>query len=78
MPRRSHFRYRSSDSDARDPLPSARGASTKPDTKSEARGDAREAIGNTARDTDAEPTGLEGNDNQQSREDDRDFPHSRR
>ena len=79
MPRRNHFRYPSSNSDARDPLPSAGGSGTKPDTKSEARGDTRKAIGNTARDTDADPTGPEGNDNQRGRDDDdRDFPHSRR
>ncbi|HEY9227924.1 MAG TPA: hypothetical protein VIP11_14805 [Gemmatimonadaceae bacterium] len=38
-----------------------------PDTKSEARGDAREAIGNTARDTDTNPTGPEGNDKNKNR-----------
>jgi hypothetical protein len=37
-------------------------AGTHPDTKAEARGDAREAVGNTSRDTAADPTGPEGND----------------
>jgi hypothetical protein len=46
--------------DVRDPVQD--GAGTDPDTKSEARGDAREAVGKTARDTDADPTGPEGND----------------
>jgi hypothetical protein len=36
---------------------------TKPDTKGEARGDARETVGNNARGTDANPIGPEGNDN---------------
>jgi hypothetical protein len=35
---------------------------TKPDSKSEARGDARENVGNHSRGTDADPTGPEGND----------------
>lgn len=39
----------------------------RPDTKSEARGDAREQVGNNARGTDASPTGPEGNDNQRLR-----------
>jgi hypothetical protein len=42
-------------------------AGTSPDTKTEARGDAREAAGNTARDTAAEPTGPDGNDGQKQR-----------
>ena len=45
--------------------------------KSEARGDAREAIGNTAPGTDANPTGPEGNDNQRGRDDREEFPRSR-
>jgi hypothetical protein len=52
-------KYRDND-DARDP--STDRAGTDPDTKAEARGDAREAVGNTARDTAADPTGPEGND----------------
>jgi hypothetical protein len=54
-------KYRDND-DTRDPVPTEERVESKPDTKSEARGDAREAIGNTARDTDAHPTGPEGND----------------
>ena len=52
-------RYRDDD-DMRAPLEDRSG--TKPDTKAEARGDAREAVGNTTRDTAASPTGPEGND----------------
>ena len=44
-----------------------------PDTRSEARGDAREAAGNTARDTDADPIGPEGNDRTRSRPEHDDF-----
>ena len=40
---------------------------TSPDTKSEARGDAREAVGNNARDTDARPKGSELNDGTRGR-----------
>ena len=46
--------YRDND-DVRDPLPADQRAGTKPDTRNEARGDARENVGNTARDTAAEP-----------------------
>jgi hypothetical protein len=35
---------------------------TKSDSRSEARGDARESVGDNARGTDAHPTGPEGND----------------
>lgn len=59
-------KYRDND-DARDPLPAGGRSGTKPDTKSEARGDTRENVGNTARGTDARPTGPEGNDKQSSR-----------
>ena len=48
--------------DVRDPLGPDERSGVHPDTKSEARGKAREAIGNTARDTDTNPTGPEGND----------------
>ena len=41
---------------------------SKPDTKDEARGDAREAVGNNARGTDAHPTGPEGNDRQKGKD----------
>jgi hypothetical protein len=57
-------KYRDND-DMRDPVKDRSG--TKPDTKSEARGDAREAVGNTARGTDADPTGPEGNDRTRKR-----------
>lgn len=52
-------KYRDND-DMRDPTRDRVG--TKPDTSAEARGDAREAVGNTARDTAADPTGPQGND----------------
>jgi hypothetical protein len=42
---------------------------SKPDTKGEARGDARESVGNNARGTDANPTGPKGNDGQKQRSD---------
>jgi hypothetical protein len=54
--------YRDND-DVRAPLEGDRRTGGNPDTKSEARGDARENVGNTARGTDAHPTGPEGNDN---------------
>jgi hypothetical protein len=57
-------RYRDND-DVRAPLRDRN--ETAPDTKSEARGDAREAAGNTARDTAANPTGPEGNDRTRNR-----------
>lgn len=63
MPREStnRDRYRDND-DVREPLKPDERVGVHPDTKSEARGDAREAVGNTARDTDTDPTGPEGND----------------
>jgi hypothetical protein len=54
-------KYRDND-DARDFQQNRSGV--KPDSKAEARGDAREAVGNTARDTDADETGRIGNDRQ--------------
>jgi hypothetical protein len=66
--------YRDND-DQRDPLDANERTGTRPDTKNEARGDARKARGDHARGTDTNPTGPEGNDNQRSRED---FPRSRR
>jgi len=57
-------KYRDND-DMRDPVEDRSG--TEPDTKSEARGDARETVGNTARGTDSDPTGPEGNDNTRKR-----------
>lgn len=53
--------YRDND-DMRDPMPPEGRSDTEPDTKSEARGDARESVGNNARGTDANPTGPEAND----------------
>ena len=61
-------RYRDND-DVRDPVGSEDRSGIRPDTKSEARGDAREAVGNNARDTDASPTGPEGNDRTRNRPD---------
>jgi hypothetical protein len=63
-------KYRDND-DVRDPLKERPGLD--PDTKSEARGDARDAVGNTARDTDAAPTGPEGNDRTRHRPRDDDY-----
>jgi hypothetical protein len=57
----SRDKYRDDD-DERVVLHDDEDAEIRPDTKTEARGDAREAIGNNARDTDAAPTGPEGND----------------
>jgi hypothetical protein len=54
-------KYRDND-DVRDPATSDERNEPKPDTKSEARGDARENVGNHSRGTDANPTGPEGND----------------
>ena len=48
--------------DQRAPLEGNERSGTKPDSKGEALGDARENIGNTARGTDASPTGAVGND----------------
>ena len=57
-------KYRDGD-DVRDLLDDRAGIA--PNTKSEARGDARENVGNTARGTDANPTGPDGNDGQRAR-----------
>ena len=54
-------KYRDND-DMRDPLTGNDRSGTKPDSRNEARGKARENVGNTARDTRAHPTGPEGND----------------
>jgi len=53
--------------DARDYLEGDDRAGTRPDSKSEARGDAREQLGNNARGTRAEPTGADGNDRTRAR-----------
>jgi hypothetical protein len=58
MPRESINRNpHRDDDDVRNPLGPDERSGVHPDTKSEARGKAREAIGNTARDTDTNPTG---------------------
>ena len=63
----SRDKYRDND-DVREPLSPDDRSGTSPDTKSEARGDARETMGNSARGTDVEPKGPEFNDNQRRRE----------
>ena len=65
-------RYRDND-DVREPLEGEDRAGTNPDTRSEARGDARETVGNNARGTDADPTGPEGNDRTRNRPQTDDF-----
>jgi hypothetical protein len=68
MPRkrtnRDHYRH---NDDVRNPLGPDERSGVHPDTKSEARGKAREPIGNTARDTDTNPTGPEANDRTKGR-----------
>ena len=56
----SRDRFRDND-DMRDPLAADDRAGTSPDTRNEARGDARENVGNHARGTAADPT-VGGND----------------
>jgi hypothetical protein len=64
MPKeRDRDTYRDND-EVRDPLPSNERSGTKPDTKHEARADARDEVGDTTRGTDANPIGPEGNDRQ--------------
>lgn len=58
--------------DVRRPLAGDARTGGKSDTKSESRGNARDAVGNTARDTDTDITGAEGNDKTRKREDRRD------
>jgi hypothetical protein len=53
--------------DVRNPLADNDRVGTKADSKAEARGDARENSGNTARGTGANPTGPAGNDNTKGR-----------
>ncbi|HEX4681478.1 MAG TPA: hypothetical protein VH277_02145 [Gemmatimonadaceae bacterium] len=64
-------KYRDND-DVRAPLESADRTGDSPDTKSEARGDARENIGNHSRGTAADPAGAEGNDKFRNKENARD------
>jgi hypothetical protein len=68
MPDREEHRdkYRDND-DVRDPVDIRDRNETSPDTKTEARGDARENVGNHSRGTDANPTGPEGNDRTHNR-----------
>ncbi len=61
-------KYRDND-DARDVAPPETRNSVKSDSRFEARGDARENVGNNARGTDAHPTGPSGNDRTKSRDD---------
>ena len=61
-------RYRDND-DERGVLAGADRSEVHPDSKSEARGSARENVGNNARGTDAHPTGPSGNDKTKSRSD---------
>ena len=61
-------KYRDGD-DVRDLTPPNQRSDTKPDTKSEARGPARENVGRTARGTADAPTGPEGNDKMRNRDD---------
>jgi len=53
--------YRDND-DVRAPLAADERQDVKSDSKFEARGNVRENVGNTARGTDADPKGPEGND----------------
>jgi hypothetical protein len=62
----SRDRYRDND-DVRQPLEGDDKTGGSADTKSEARGDARENPGNTARGTDADVRGAEGNDKTRQR-----------
>jgi hypothetical protein len=59
-------KFRDND-DVRDPLSTNERTGIAPDTRNEARGDARENVGNVARGTDATPSGPEGNDRQRGR-----------
>jgi hypothetical protein len=58
---RSRDKYRDND-DQRDYLSGNDRTETDPDSRSEARGDARETVGDNSRGTDADPYGPEGND----------------
>ena len=64
-------KYRDND-DARDVLEGNERTGGSAGTKSEARGDARENIGNHSRNTAANPTGPDGNDNVRHKENARD------
>lgn len=58
---RDRDEYRGDD-DVRDPLPPDERIGTKPDTKNEARGKARENVGNVARNTALDRDGLQGSE----------------
>jgi hypothetical protein len=62
----SRDKYRDND-DMRDPLFGRERMGSKPDSRGEARGDARETVGNNARGTDTDPVGPEGNDKTRQR-----------
>ena len=64
---RDRDKYRDGD-DVRDPTPSDQRVEPDPDSKSEARGPARENVGRNARGTAANPTGPEGNDRTKRRD----------
>ncbi len=59
-------KYRDND-DMRNPLAGDERSGVKPDSRNEARGDARETVGNNTRGTDAEPYGPKGNDKTRAR-----------
>jgi hypothetical protein len=65
---RNRDKYRDGD-DVRDPTPAEDRVDTESDSKSEARGPARENVGRTARGTASNPTGPEGNDKTRNRDD---------
>jgi len=65
---RNRDKYRDGD-DVRDPTSAEDRVDTKSDSKSEARGPARENVGRTARGTASNPTGPEGNDKTRNRDD---------
>lgn len=71
QPRGNRDKYRDND-DVRDPAAPQDRNEPRPDTKSEARGDARENVGNHSRGTDANPTGPEDNDRTKRPRPDRD------
>ena len=60
-------KYRDGD-DVRDPTPTEDRVDTQSDSKSEARGPARENVGRTARGTASNPAGPEGNDKTRNRD----------
>ena len=55
--------------DVRDPIAAGDRAGTSPDRRFEARGDARENVGNHGRGTAADASGADGNDRQKGRHD---------